>query len=112
MIYGTVRLIEKDRDTFLVWATEPWACIVLNLHVDHTGEAIATAGETFRELIDVAIRHHGSYYLAYHRWARGDQVEDCYPQIRAFLEAKRKYDPTELFQSDWYRWYSRMLGGG
>jgi FAD/FMN-containing dehydrogenase len=111
VIYGTVRLIEPDRETFLAWASRPWACTVLNLHVDHTSDAVAAAADTFRELIDVAIRNEGSYYLAYHRWARSDQVERCYPQIRAFLDAKRRYDPAERLQSDWYHWYRRMFGG-
>jgi FAD/FMN-containing dehydrogenase len=110
VIYGTVRLIERDEDTFLAWAREPYACIVFNLHVDHTAEAIASAAETFRELIDVSVRHGGSYYLTYHRWARPDQVERCYPQMREFLRAKRRYDPYELFHSDWYRHHRRMFG--
>lgn len=109
VIYGTVRLIERDSETFLVWAREPYACIVLNLHVDHTDSAISSAVETFRHLIDIAISHDGSFYLTYHRWARRDQVERCYPQMRAFLEAKRMYDPAELFQSDWYRWLQDMF---
>jgi FAD/FMN-containing dehydrogenase len=112
VVYGTVRLIDADRETFLAWAREPWACVVLNLHVGHTRAAVATAGETFRALIDAAIRHDGSYYLTYHRWARRDQIERCYPQMHAFLEAKRSYDSTELFQSDWYRWHRQVLAAG
>jgi len=103
VIYGTVRLIEKDDETFLAWARDRYACVVFNLHVDHTEPAIARAADAFRELIDLAIVRGGSYYLTYHRWARRDQVERCYPQMRAFLAAKRRYDPGELFQSDWYR---------
>jgi FAD/FMN-containing dehydrogenase len=103
VIYGTVRLIEPDTDTFLAWAREPYACVVLNLHVDHTELRLSQAIETFRRLIDTAISHGGSYYLTYHPWARLDQVERCYPQMRAFLEAKRRHDPNEVFQSDWYR---------
>jgi hypothetical protein len=110
VIYGTIRLIECDDETFLVWARERYACVIFNLHVDHTTEAIAAAADAFRELIDLAIRHRGSYYLTYHRWARQDQVERCYPQMREFLLAKRRYDPVEIFQSEWYRHYWRMLG--
>ena len=95
VIYGTVRLIERDSETFLAWAREPWVCTILNLHVDHTESGISSAAETFRHLIDIAISHGGSYYLTYHRWARQDQVDQCYPQMRAFLEAKRKHDPGE-----------------
>jgi hypothetical protein len=109
VIYGTVRLIERDDETMLAWARERYACIVFNLHVDHTPEAIAATADAFRELIDLAIRHGGSYYLTYHRWARRDQVEHCYPQMHEFLLAKRRYDSAELFQSEWYRHYRRMF---
>jgi FAD/FMN-containing dehydrogenase len=109
VVYGTVRVIEPDRETVLAWAREPWACVVLNLHVDHEGAAVAAAADTFRALIDAAMLHGGSYYLAYHRWARREQVERCHPRMRAFLEAKRRYDPREVFQSEWYRWYTRMF---
>lgn len=103
VIYGTVRLIERDTETVLAWAREPWACIVLNLHVDHTPDGVRTAADTFRALIDAANGHGGSYYLAYHRWATRDQVARSHPRMAAFLEAKRRYDPEERFQSDWYR---------
>jgi hypothetical protein len=103
VIYGTVRLIERDDETFLAWARQPWACIVINLHIDHVPDAIARAAETFRALIDVAIAHGGNFYLTYHRWARRDQIETCYPQFEAFLAAKLAHDPEERFQSNWYR---------
>ena len=31
VIYGTVRLIEKDDESFLAWAKESYACIIFNL---------------------------------------------------------------------------------
>jgi FAD/FMN-containing dehydrogenase len=111
VIYGTVRLIERDDESFLAWATEPWACVIFNLHVEHTTPAIAAAADTFRALIDRGIAHGGSYYLTYHRWARRDQVERCYPQMRHFLALKRQHDPEELFQSTWYQHHVRLLGG-
>ena len=109
VIYGTVRMIERDDETMLRWARERYACIVFNLHVEHTLSAVADAAETFRALIDLAIAENGSYYLTYHRWARRDQVERCYPQMREFLAEKRRFDPNELFQSDWYRHYRERL---
>jgi FAD/FMN-containing dehydrogenase len=103
VIYGTVRLIERDSETLLAWAREPWACIVLNLHVEHTPDGVSSAAATFRALIDAANRHGGSYYLAYHRWASREQIERSHPNMRAFLDAKRRHDPHDRFQSDWYR---------
>jgi FAD/FMN-containing dehydrogenase len=110
VIYGTVRLIERDDETFLAWAKDRYACVIFNLHVDHTPADIARNAEAFRGLIDLGIRHGGSYYLTYHRWARADQVTRCYPELPAFLALKRRHDPGELFQSNWYRHYKAMFG--
>jgi FAD/FMN-containing dehydrogenase len=110
VIYGTVRLIEKDDESFLRWARESFACVIFNLHVTHDARGIADAQRAFRGLIDLGIRHNGSYYLTYHRWATRQQVEACYPQFAEFLSLKLKYDPHELFQSDWYRHYRKMFG--
>ncbi|HKC64891.1 MAG TPA: hypothetical protein VKB86_14710, partial [Pyrinomonadaceae bacterium] len=103
LIYGTIRLIEKDGESFLAWAKERYACIVFNLHVAHTQEGIEKAKSDFRRLIDRAIEHGGNYYLTYHRWATREQVLTCYPQFQEFLRLKRKYDSAETFQSDWYK---------
>lgn len=110
LVYGTVRMIEKDDESFLPWAKDRYACVIFNLHVEHTPRKIEDAAEAFRELIDLGIAHGGSYYLTYHRWARRDQVERCYPRMRAFLARKRQFDPDERFQSTWYRHYKEMFG--
>ncbi len=110
MTYGTIRFIEKDEESFLAWATEPSVCIVCNLHVVNSPEGRAKAIEDFRRIIDRAIEHGGRYYLTYHRWARREQVERCYPQFAEFLRLKSNYDPSERFQSEWYRHYKRLFG--
>lgn len=110
MIYGTVRLIEKDEESFLRWARESFACVIFNLHVTHDTPGLENAARAFRSLIDMGIRYNGSYYLTYHRFATKEQVEACYPQFKEFLELKVKYDPNEMFQSDWYRHYKKMFG--
>jgi FAD/FMN-containing dehydrogenase len=109
LIYGTIRLIERDDESFLAWAGKRYACVVFNLHVEHTPAGIEKAKEDFRRLIERAIEHHGSFYLTYHRWATREQVLSCYPQMGEFLRLKRKYDPAETFQSDWYRHYRAMF---
>jgi FAD/FMN-containing dehydrogenase len=109
LIYGTIRLIARDDESFLAWAREPWVCTVMNLHIDHTKESITKAAGDFRRLITRAIELGGSYFLTYHRWADRDQVEKCYPQIPEFLRLKRRYDPREVFASDWYNHYKKMF---
>jgi FAD/FMN-containing dehydrogenase len=109
LIYGTIRLIERDDESFLAWAREPWVCTVMNLHVDHTQEGLAKAAVDFRRLIDRASEFGGSYFLTYHRWASRAQVEACHPRMVEFLRRKREHDPGEVFQSDWYRHYRQMF---
>src|SRR5437867_7968246 len=112
VIYGTVRLIEKDDESFLAWAKEPYACVIFNLLSFHTPRGIEASARSFRGLIDLAIARGGSYYLTYHKFAKPEQVIACYPQFKRFLDLKRKYDPTEHFQSDWYRYYRKLLASG
>jgi FAD/FMN-containing dehydrogenase len=102
-IYGTIRLIEAERETALPWAREPWACVIFNLHIDHRPQDVARAAEHFRRLIDHALRRGGSYFLTYHRFAERAQLEAAHPAIRDFLAAKQRMDGQGIFQSDWYR---------
>jgi hypothetical protein len=109
VIYATLRLIERDDLTTLAWAREPWACVVLNLHTEHTARAVSHTARAFRTLIDAALSLGGTYYLTYHRWATRDQVLAGHPALGALLRAKLAADPDERFQSDWYRHHRDLL---
>jgi hypothetical protein len=111
LIYGTIRLIERDDESFLPWAREPWACVIFNLHVEPGVAGIARASGDFRRLIDRALGHGGSYFLTYHRWASREQVVAGHPRFVEFLREKRRFDPEERFQSEWYRHYREMFAG-
>lgn len=111
VIYGTVRLIERDDESFLPWAKERWACVVLNLCTGHTPEGRERSAQAFRRLIDLALARGGSFFLTYHRHARRDQIEAAYPQFAGFLAKKREHDPAERFQSDWYRHHRALFNG-
>jgi hypothetical protein len=84
-------------------------CIVLNLHVTHTDDGRRRAADDFRRVIDRAIEQRGSYFLTYHRFATREQVLTCHPRLPEFLAEKRRRDPAERFQSDWYRHHRDML---
>jgi FAD/FMN-containing dehydrogenase len=109
VIYGTVRMIERDTESFLAWAREDFACVIFNLHTEHSSAGIAAAADAFRALIDAALACGGSYFLTYHRWARRDQVEAAYPQFAEFLRHKSVHDPDHRLQSQWWRHYQKMF---
>lgn len=109
VIYGTVRLIERDSESFLAWAREDFACVIFNLHTEHSPAGQTRAAGAFRVLIDAALSFGGSYFLTYHRWARREQVVQAYPQFAEFLRHKTVHDPEHRFQSEWWRHYQKMF---
>ena len=110
VVYGTIRLVERDEESVLAWARERWACIIFNLHTPHDAAGLASSAEAFGRLIDLAHAHGGSFYLTYHRFASIEQLEACHPRFREFVEAKRRLDPDERFTSDWFRHYAGAIG--
>ena len=108
LIHGMVRVIEHDNESFLAWARKPYACVAFNLHIEHTIGGVIRGGDVLRRLVDIGLRHGGSYHPTYNRYALRRQVDACFPRMREFLQLKEKYDPEETFQSEWYRHYKRM----
>lgn len=109
VIYGTIRLIEADSESFLPWARQPYACVIFNLHTPHTEAGRANTASAFRRLIDLAQARNGSFYLTYGNFATREQIECSYPQFGEFLQRKLKYDPQQRFQSDWYRHHRALF---
>ena len=111
VIYGTIRLIERDDESFLAWATQPCVGIIFNLHTEHSPHGLAHSRDAFRRLNDHALALNGGYYLTYHRHATRAQVLAAYSQFPDFLRRKAAHDGDERFQSDWYRHHKTLLAG-
>jgi len=108
-IYGTIRLIERDAESFLPWAKQPYACTIFNLHTEHTAAGREHSAAAFRRLIDIAAKRDGSWFLTYHTFGTREQLLRCYPELPEFFRLKRHYDPNERFQSEWYRHLGSLL---
>jgi FAD/FMN-containing dehydrogenase len=108
LIFGNIGVIEEDDESFLSYAKKPYATISFHIHTVHSPDGLKRSSEAHRRVIDMAIQRGGSYYLTNHRFATIKQLKACYPQFSQFLRLKKKYDPEELFQSDWYRYYKDM----
>jgi FAD/FMN-containing dehydrogenase len=108
LIYGTIRFIEQDKDSFLAWAKKRYACVIFSPHSSGETQALRKTGEVCRQLIRAANKRGGSFYLTYNRFATRDELASAYPQFQEFLNLKKQYDPRETFQSDWYRYYKGL----
>ena len=107
LIFGNVGVIEEDNESFFAYAKKPYATISFHIHTIHTPEGLKRSTESHRRVIDMAIERGGSYYLTNHKFATPAQLKACYPQFPEFIRLKKKYDPEELFQSNWYRYYKK-----
>ena len=105
LIFGNIGVIEEDNESFLAYAKKPYATISFHIHTVHTPDGLKRSSEAHRRVINMAIERGGSYYLTNHRFATIKELKACYPQFPEFIRLKKKYDPQELFQSDWYRYY-------
>ncbi|MCH8619233.1 FAD-binding oxidoreductase [Undibacterium sp. TS12] len=111
IIYGTIRLIEADKESFMPWARQNYACVIFNIHTEHTPDGIAATAASFQRLIDLAIQRDGSFYLTYGRFATQEQIRRCYPNFKNFLIYKQRYDPEMLFQSTWLQHHQALFSG-
>ena len=109
LVYGTIRFIEQDKDSFLAWAKKRYACVIFTPHSSGEARPFRKTEEVCRQLIRAGTKRNGSFYLTYNRFASRDDILSAYPQFPEFLNLKKKYDPFEQFQSEWYRHY-KVLG--
>ena len=101
----TVRSVETDLDTNLRYASEPVYSFVMLFQQGRDQAADDKMAAMTRDLIDAALDLGGRYYLPYRLHATRDQFRRAYPQADNFFEIKRKYDPHELFQNQFYLKY-------
>ena len=59
-----------------------------------------------QQLINEAIALRGTYYLPYRLHATQEQLTKAYPATKNFFDLKKKYDPQELFQNQFYKAYA------
>jgi FAD/FMN-containing dehydrogenase len=102
----TVREVQTDNDTFLRYADRPMIAFVMFFSQRRTVSADQDMGQMTRELVDAALRSGGRYYLPYRLHASGDEFRAAYPQAEDFFRLKRKYDPDNLFENEFYLKYA------
>jgi FAD/FMN-containing dehydrogenase len=101
----TVRDVRADNDTFLKYASQDMLAFVMFFSQPRTAAGDEEMQAMTREMIDAALDSGGRYYLPYRLHATPAQFRRAYPQAGEFFNLKRKYDPQELFQNQFYQKY-------
>ena len=58
-----------------------------------------------KQLVAIAIKMEGTYYLPYRLHVDKETFRTVYPQGEAFFRLKLKYDPNEIFINKFYEHY-------
>ena len=103
----TIRTVHRDDVTALPYAARRCFGFVLYFNVKFNDQDNAVLRQTTRDLVEVAEKAGGTYYLPYQLFYSQEQLRRAYPNIEQFFSTKGKYDPAELFSNRFYESYAR-----
>jgi decaprenylphospho-beta-D-ribofuranose 2-oxidase len=106
LLDATVRYIEPNDDAFLRYSREKTLSVVLYVNIKTSAAGLAESAAATRETIDLALKQEGTFYLPYVLTYNRSELAAAYPIIEEFFAAKKKYDPQEVFYSEFYAHYA------
>jgi FAD/FMN-containing dehydrogenase len=105
----TLRDVRTDNDTLLRYADRDMIALVLLFNQKITSADEARMRLLTQQLIDAALALGGRYYLPYRLEATPRQFYQAYPQANRFFTLKQQYDPSGIFQNEFYLQYDTAL---
>jgi FAD/FMN-containing dehydrogenase len=107
LLEATVAAVKQDNTTVLRYADQPMFALTLVFHQPRNEASEEAMEQMSQQLIDAALVMRGRYYLPYRLHATPKQFQQAYPQAARFFAAKRRYDPEERFQNQFYLKYGK-----
>ena len=101
----SIRHSPADRISMLPWAREDVFSFVLYYKQRTWRAAQESVGRWTRELIELALRHDGRYYLPYQLHATKSQFEATYPEVAQLRRIKQRADPAGRLSNELWRKY-------
>lgn len=101
----TIRDVYKDTDSYLNYAKENVFGFVFLFNQKKTDRDEEEMKKMTKQLVEMAIRMEGTYYLPYRLHIDKETFRTVYPQGEEFFRLKLKYDPNELFKNKFYDYY-------
>ena len=103
----TVRYVGKNEEAVMSYANDDMFALVMLINQGTSEESIDTTRRVIRTMIDVTLKHDGTYYLPYYHYPTKEQLNEAYPRSEEFFEMKEKYDPDERFMNLFYEEYHK-----
>jgi FAD/FMN-containing dehydrogenase len=101
----TIRGVQQDNDSYLNYARENVFGFVFLFNQKKTEEQEEEMKILTNQLVDVALKNEGTFYLPYRLHIDKAKMRKSYPNADKFFELKLKYDPNELFNNKFYEHY-------
>ncbi|WP_375335762.1 MULTISPECIES: FAD-dependent oxidoreductase [unclassified Bacillus (in: firmicutes)] len=101
----TIRYVEKNENAVLSYAKDDMFALVLLINQGRSEGEIKKTKTVLGKMIDVTLKHNGSYYLPYYSYPTKQQLKQAYPRIEEFLQKKKEIDPQERFVNLFYKEY-------
>jgi len=99
----TIREVLQDKDALMAYARENVFAFVLFFSQGKDAASEEQMKKFTEQMIDKVLELKGTFYLPYRLHYRLDQFRKSYPMYAEFIALKKKYDPDELFTSQfWY----------
>jgi decaprenylphospho-beta-D-ribofuranose 2-oxidase len=106
LLDATVRYVDANDDAFLNYAHRPALAMVLYTNMNTSPSGRRANAEATREIIELALKNGGTFYLPYVLDFDKSELNRAYPMTNDLFAAKKRYDPSEEFTSDFYSKYS------
>lgn len=100
----TIREVKPDPVTILAYAQKDMFGFVLFFSQKETQEEENKMHQFTQELIDEVLKLEGTFYLPYRLHYSHNQFLRCYPRSTDWLRLKKKWDPENIFESDFFRY--------
>ena len=101
----TIRGVYKDNDSYLNYAKENVFGFVLLFNQVKNSKSETEMKKLTKQLVDIAIKMEGTYYLPYRLHIDKETFDKVYPKGEEFFKLKLKYDPYEIFKNKFYEHY-------
>jgi len=101
----TIRGVQKDNDSYLSYTKENVFGFVLLFNQKKTDEQEKEMKILTNQLLDVALKNEGTFYLPYRLHIDREKMRKSYLNADKFFELKLKYDPEEIFNNKFYEHY-------
>lgn len=108
----SVRFVNRDQEAALSYAREDMFALVCLFNVPLDKQRQNEVRQGIQRILDIVIRHHGTYYLPYAPFPTLEQFRNAYPENKVFFAKKDVYDPGHLFMNYFYEQYKGVKPDG